>query len=324
MMKRRSIKRVARQTQPKRVSKPRWRRPVRRAPSSSSGESLFQTIVIWIVLAVLAGGLIWYLFIWAIVPKLIMNKDSRTVAVMPSDAGGVVLVAQLEPETSDSKVFIIPGDEQVQLPGEYGEYRLNAVYPLLKIENKDDRYITGTMNRVLGVFLDQEISVTGTLNDESEVLKDQIKQAFWQEFSRDKSAALDLLRMWYLLKSNAEVTKLSSVKELVKQVRNINGGTFASRDECRVAILNSTATPGLAGGLSDIVEKNGGIVIRLGQYTQEVENSQLLFDPSVPECQPALEQLKTLSPVPFEIKEDPAVQGTFRAPVVAIIGKNFE
>jgi hypothetical protein len=72
------------------------------------------------------------------------------------------------------------------------------------------------------------------------------------------------------------------------------------------------------------VEKNGGIVIRLGQYSDTLETSKLLYDPSVTECQEAIEQIKTLSPVPFEVEASANVQGEFRAPLVAIIGKNFE
>lgn len=299
---------------------PKTSKSYRRDEKSSKAQS----ILLWIVLLIGGGWLVWFILIWGMIPKLIVQPESRTVALVPSTAGGQVLIVQLEPDLKDSKVFQLNGDENVTLPGQYGEYRLSAIYPLLLIDEKDDRYFRGTMNRVFGVFLDEELIVPTVLSVDTKELSAQIQDAFWQDLLSNHHLTLDYLRTWYVLQYNNTIIPLESVRTVVDEIRSLNGGTFATRDECRVAILNSTTTSGLAGGLADIVERNGGIVIRLGQYPNALEASRLLYDPSVAECTEAIEQIKTLSPVPFEVVEDSSVQGTFRAPLVAIIGKNFE
>lgn len=304
----------------------------RKKPSISSKKSSrtntdgswWQTLLLWVILLGGGGWLAWYILVWGIVPKLLFQQESNTIAILPTVAGGDVLVAQLEPELKKSKVYQLNGEEPVKLPGQYGEYRLSAIYQLLLIDSKDERYFRGTLNRVFGVFFDREVVIPGSLATDSQYLSSQIKSAFWNELVTNKKLSTDLLKTWYVLQYNNTLVKPDSVVSLVDEIRNHNGGTFAARDECRVAILNSTTTSGLAGGLSDIVEKNGGIVIRLGQYSNVLETSQLLYDPSLPECQEAIHQIETLSPVPFEVIADPSVQGEFRAPIVAIIGKNFE
>lgn len=296
-----------------------------RSTSTSNGtQSWWQTLLLW--LGILAGGgwLIWYIIIWGIIPKVLVTTESRTLAVIPTTAGGDVVVVQLEPEFRDSKIYQLNGEESVTLPGQYGEYRLSAIYPLLLIDEKDDRYFRGTLNRVFGVFFDEELLIPGPLSSEPQQLSAQVKSAFWQDLLVEHQLTLDYLRTWYVLQYQNTTTPLESVKQLVDEIRSINGGTFATRDECRVAILNSTSTSGLAGGLADIVERNGGIVIRLGQYPEALETSRLLYDPNVADCTEAINQIKTLSPIPFEVVENANVQGTFRAPLVAIIGKNFE
>lgn len=292
--------------------------------SSTNIGSWWQTVLLWIVLLAVGGWIVWYIVLWGLGPKLLSSQESSTITILPTVAGGEVLVAQIEPELHDSTIYVLNGEETVTLPGEYGQYRLSAIYPLLLIDAKDERYFRGTLNRVFGIFLDDEILVDKALSDNKSTLETQIKDSFWQALITDKKLELDLLRIWYILHYNNTINDSLSVQSLVDEIRLQNGGTFATRDECRVAILNSTDTPGLAGGLADIVERNGGIVIRLGQYSDTLEKSTLLYDPSVADCKKAIEQIGTLSPVPFEVVEDATVQGTFRAPVVAIIGKNFE
>lgn len=272
----------------------------------------------------LGSWVTWHLVIWGIMPKLLAVRENKTVALLPTSAGGDVVVAQLEPELKESTVFLLNGEETVALPGEYGEYRLSAIYPLLLIDEKDERYFRGALNRVFGVFLDNTVLVSAPLEGSATELKAQLLSDFWFSLTSAKNPELDLLRTWYVLSYRDTIVDTLSVQALVDSIRSLNGGTFATRDECRVAILNSTTTPGLAGGLADIVERNGGIVIRLGQYSETLEKSTLLYDPAVAECQEALAQIETLSPVPFERVEDTTVQGRFRAPVVAIIGQNFE
>lgn len=292
--------------------------------SSTNTGSWLQTFLLWIVLLAVGGWIAWYILLWGVGPKLLGTSTSSTVAILPKTAGGDVLVAQIVPDLRDSTLYILNGEETVTLPGEYGQYRLSAVYPLLLIDAKDERYFRGTLNRVFGVFLDDEVLVKGPLSGTKLELQREVKDAFWDALINETELKLNLLRVWYILHYNNTVVETLSAQALVDEIRLQTGGTFAARDECRVAILNSTTTPGLAGGLADIVERNGGIVIRLGQFSDTLEKSKILYDPAIASCQEAIDQIATLSPVPFEIVEDATVQGTFRAPVVAIIGKNFE
>lgn len=296
----------------------------RTSSKTSSGSNVLQSLLVWLVLLLIGGWIVWLIVLWGVIPAVLSPKQQSTIAVLSTVAGGEVLVAQLEPELRESTVFLLDGEEQVTLPGEYGQYRLSAIYPLLLIDSKDNRYFTGTLNRVFGIFFDDTVLIDGALSSDHEVLSNQLKTAFWDHLVTQQKIELDLVRMWYVLQYKNTTETVASVSTLVDEIRSLNGGTFATRDECRVAILNSTMTSGLAGGLADIVERNGGIVIRLGQYPDRLEESTLLYDPSVAECVPAIKQIETLSPVPFEVKEDASVQSTFRAPLVAIIGENFE
>ncbi|PIR61510.1 MAG: hypothetical protein COU66_03440 [Candidatus Pacebacteria bacterium CG10_big_fil_rev_8_21_14_0_10_44_11] len=293
-------------------------------PRSVSQSNGWQGLLLWLLMIGVGGWLFWLILVWGIVPRLLAPDKNQTIAILPKSAGGVVLVAQLEPEFKDSILYQLNGEEQVELPGQYGKYKLSAIYPLLLIDSRDNRYFRGTLNRVFGVFFDDEELVSGSLSADQTELSDQIKSAFWQALVRNHEFSAQLLRTWYLVKLQSVPVKLDSITQLVDKVRSETGGTFAARDECRIAILNSTNRPGLATTLSEIVEKNGGFVVRLGQYPTPLTDSRLLYDPTVPECTAAIDQLKTLSPVPFELQEDRSVQGTFRAPVVAILGANFE
>jgi hypothetical protein len=182
----------------------------------------------------------------------------------------------------------------------------------------------GSMNRVTGVFLTQIVTSPTQLASSPKELSDQLISLFWKKALQQGKVDALLLSSWYALQYESAISTDISIDQVAARLEKETGGTFAARDECSIAILNSTDISGLAGRLSDIVENNGGVVIRLGQYSEQLENSVLLYDPAETKCKAALDQIATLSPVPFEIKEDTSVQNTFRAPIVAIIGTNFE
>lgn len=297
----------------------------KKTSSSSNASSWFQTLVVWLLIAAIGVGIAWYVVVWGVIPALLrpIFKDN-TIAIVPAEAEGSVTVIHFGDQLKKSHVFILNGDTVVDLPGEYGEYRLSAVYPLLQIEQKDQRYVIGSMNRVTGVFLNKIITTPTQLSATPKELGSQLISFFWNQALHQGKVDTMLLSSWYALQYESVVSTEVPIDQVAARLEKETGGTFAARDECSIAILNSTDISGLAGRLSDIVENNGGVVIRLGQYSELLENSVLLYDPSEIKCKAALEQIATLSPVPFEIKEDSSVQNTFRAPIVAIIGSNFE
>lgn len=299
----------------------------RRKPSSSRSTrsgNWAQAFIAWVVIAAVGIAVSWYVAVWGIGPAFLKTVlANKTIAYVPSQAEGSIVIVHFGSELKRSSAFLVDGEQKVNLPGKYGEYKLNAVYPLLQMEQKDERYLIGSMNRVTGVFLSEVVNTSEALDVDRAHDASELHQLFWDRLMNGR-VELPLLGAWYVLKNEALVTKTDSVKDVAKMLEKEMGGTFGARDECSIAILNSTNIPGLAGRLSDIVEGNGGVVIRLGQYSETLENSQILYDPTRAECSVALEQIKTLSPVPFEIQEDTTVLNAFRAPIVAIIGENFE
>lgn len=307
------------------TSKSKKRNVKRRSTTRKSDSPWLVTVIGWLLVAAVGLGIAWYLLVWGVAPAVLggLVKNS-TVAIVPSQADGNVLLIHFGNQIKSSKVFIVQGDTIVNLPGKYGEYRLTAVYPLLELEKKDQRYLIGSMNRVTGIFLDEVIKTSKTYPHDVKDIRKAVFEETKLQLKEHKKLNVALLASWYALSHESVVNQDVPLLEVSQLLKREMGGTFAARDECSIAILNSTDISGLAGRLSTIVEDNGGVVVRLGQHSEKLENSQLLYDPSVKECAAALDQIKTLSPVPFEIKEDITVQSQFRAPVVAIIGENFE
>jgi hypothetical protein len=204
----------------------------KKSKQSSNASSWLQTALLWIVLLVLGGWLIWYILVWGVGAKLLSQQNSSTIAILPTVAGGEVLIVQVEPELKDSKVFILDGEESVTLPGQYGEYRLSAIYPLLLIDAKDERYFRGTLNRVFGVFLDSEVLVDQVLPSDPKELSEQLKSDFWKQVFSGKKISLDLLKTWYILQYNNTVRQPESVKKwsmkfVLRQVELLPPGTTA-------------------------------------------------------------------------------------------------
>lgn len=214
----------------------------------------------------------------------------------------------------------IPALEEVELKGGYGTYPLKSLYPLLTLDKHDAQTIRAAYSYALDTSIDQ---VWASSTDEVFTAKSLAELSAYI-VSRDIHASLSL-------KDRIEVSQEMRKYPLERQVyvtldawRNTASSRYnADFRTCRVGVTNASGTGGLAGSVERIVNRVGGIVIRIDAQSGQHERTKIFVQPDQAACQELVRHLTVLSPENIEVIEDDAVFSRVRSELEFVIGDDL-
>ncbi|MBP7768723.1 LytR C-terminal domain-containing protein [Candidatus Woesebacteria bacterium] len=272
--------------------------------------------VILVILFILYNTVLQF-FIEHITPK--------TIVFVPNSVENLdkkITYVHLSPQIEDSYVVTLPVDEQVTLPGSYGQYRLSALYPLLTQEGKGDAFIIASYSRSLGVLIDTFYPVQHAAIASAH--SSSLVSEFFYQALHTKKFERELFILWHFLQRGVSIQSVDSIEQLQKVVaQKKNNQTITA--QCPISILNGSSRVGVATILSEIFERSGFMTIRIGSYPTIVQETTVyLATQEKNPCELIPQLLAKAFVTAPRIVHDPAMTTQYRAPVVIIIGEDVE
>ncbi len=265
---------------------------------------------IWSLMISIAGlSLVFYLLIFFLVPNL-LPVERKLLAVVTTAGGGSL---------NDPHPTIL-------MVGLNRDPRYNQAVWVSGITDLDhDPDLKAKLSHQLGMLV-SDVVVIGQAwpaDPHTVQLASIVQEEIWQQLKHEHRFSVDLLASWYLLTKGNSFSSLTDLSKLPKEFEKSWGSVLKAGDDCQIAVLNSTHITGLAGKLTDIIERNGGVVVRLKQYPSPLDRTRIYVDDSVI-CQQAVTQLQSLLIGQPEILPIGDAQNSYRAPLVIILGSDQE
>ncbi len=251
--------------------------------------------------------------------------NQQTMLLVHKDVGksaGFLLTADFSTLTLE----VVPLDTEVEVDlGDYGHYRLQAVYPLLAaVEKKPLNFVRSTYSFSLGRIIDEAWGVEQQLTSIN--TKPALSQVFFNNIWSFPGSLNEKLA-WLALVSDSHTevvfTEIETNFPLAKKVKN----TDSSMLLCTIAVINTTAVNGLAGKIDQVLDADGFSVIRTGNDSQTLAKTELIVSSdknTQTNCQQAQNKIESLLPGKAVITMDDNVTKQFRADLVLKIGEDLE
>ncbi|MDZ7587146.1 MAG: LytR C-terminal domain-containing protein [Patescibacteria group bacterium] len=284
-------------------------RPFKRSHQSLSWKRLVVGFVGFTMMLILGNGLVRGLkasqwngqrqFGW-----VIQSEDLEVMVIIPNQKKLISL--------------IIPKNTIVKVGFGFGEYRLNKVYELGKLENQAGKVLMRTVQELLGVGIDGwEAEGKSNLS-----WWDKIRLKWWEKVvvtQEEKTVLIDN-PAWQseYLTDGSLIYRVNQVwlDELVHQKIF---DQEVSREGLTVAVLNASGVDGVANNISRLIS-NFGIEVRLvGNLTEQIQTEIVIN-------RKAIEDTKTLKKVMDSLGIKVIKIGDileYRSDLVVIIGKDY-
>ncbi len=219
----------------------------------------------------------------------------------------------LDIQQENNNIVLVKIDAKVEtrLSGGYGEYTLQALYPLLKLDEKSEEEIRANFAQATMLPVGEVISFPD-LN----LLKDKSYPSLLWQLSKQVDS---LVERWCLLRFFLRIPFFNSSTVSVKEYLS---DYSQDRLRCTVAIINSTQSSGLAAYFATIYEANQYRVVRVDSDTkQALESSEIYVAQSDAACnQEAVIAARFLPH--SQIKENELLGERYRADIVIFLGED--
>jgi len=279
---------------------------------------LFITVTFVGLLIILLGS------VWVAGPRLFTLDNHKNILFISSEIDSPrsqIYLAYFFPSTQEIKVVAVESS-QVSVLGGYGDYELEKVLSLLTMERKKTNYKLAAMSWGTKTIIDSVANINPTTQLES---KKQLQQQLWQAaFNNFANPAefIELAKAFFFTKSIPS-EQISFVSDPVL-VDNLNVlDNVVLYEDCNVAVVNTTDKTGLASKISDMLEKNGAVVVRVTDQNSPYQLSTLSFNPDHGSCQLLSERLQVLFPDKITRQDHAQLQQEYRADLIIFIGKDL-
>lgn len=233
-----------------------------------------------------------------------------------------VYLLRLVPSERSATLIELDSDKKVEVLGGYGEYKLQALYPLLKLEKKKDSFIRSALSLSLETIVDEVVVIPDNsilhIEDQKNLEK-VLLDASYTKFIN--------FTQFYKLFSYYSFVREASYDNQVPQDGEFSRGTklvlkAETPESCPVAILNTTETRGLAGKIGEVFSNSGINVIRVDSDTERVEKSQIYFDDTIKGCIDLVDKTSQIIPNSL-IEANMEISQRYRAGIVVLLGQDF-
>lgn len=173
----------------------------------------------------------------------------------------------------------------------------------------------------LGSLVDHVITLPTTELSQQSALTQVIRSRLLNQKQFSWQSSLFLLKTW-LSTREIKANNFKFTPSIGQQSRfNQEAGN------CSLAVVNTTNANGLAGAMAEILEQNGGRVVRITDQDQFYQQSILSYDTARQNedhpCQDWVERLPALFISQPQIEDRPALRQKHRADLVIMLGQDL-
>lgn len=238
-----------------------------------------------------------------------------------------VVLLNLVPHVPRAEVTTFSPDQQIMLPGGYGEYPLRSVAAFLLAEDTPSSQIRGAFSYGLERTVDHLWLVdTVPTSTNQKQLNTWFKNQLWE--SANEVGALPNRLQWWLWTQplRPDQVVFEQVDDFEKWSRKQPVWLADSPlHDCPVAVINTTNISGLGSKTGRVLEKSGIAVIRITDEDQTEPNTTVIqtSEDLSDSCQFVHTKIESLLPVVADQKIESAALSRYRAPLVILIGSDM-
>ena len=189
---------------------------------------------------------------------------------------------------------------------------------LTRVEKSQLRFVASWE---LGLLVDQVIALpVAELSQQSDLIKALRAKLLKQEKFSWRSTSF-LLKTWFSTRqvkaNNFEFVASTKLQSKLNQEAN----------DCALAVVNTTSANGLAGAMAEILEQNGGRVVRITDqdqfYQQSVLSYEVMTQTQLHPCRHWIERLPALFFNQPQVEDQPTLGQKYRADLVIMLGQDL-
>jgi hypothetical protein len=285
-----------------------------------------RAVIQLVVLSSITVGLIVSAVYFLVLPQVFQIAEPTNIVIVSKDLekSEAVVFVHFAPHLKKSVLSIFNGADRVAVLGGYGQYSIQSLYTLLQLEGKDQHFVRAAFSHALGVIVDEVIVVEGLTKEDvrTKELSTLVTPLLFQQKSglswQRRVALLTTARTF----RNNETEMAQDVRpsELLRSYPLIIG---TDAQECQVAVVNTTRTPKLATGVSQLLETAGAIVVRVANNAVEQDSTVFFVKTSSTACSKVAAKASHLFPYVPEIQENSKISQQYRAELVIMVGKDL-
>jgi len=258
---------------------------------------------------------------------LISENEAKNILIISSKLdvqSDYIYIAHISEQETKNYFYSLPSQQTVIIPNGYGEYPLQSVYQLLKIDKKDDQFIKATYSELLGTTIDDVFTIDVQLNDIDE---DKFSNFFFMTSVNNlmKLKLNKVIKPLYLHYQSKDIslTKLEKPEDIqnyIEKISTIYGDVY---QYCSVAVINSSQVNGLAKKKSKIIENTGALVVRVDDSEEKQNQTKIYYGDDPVNCEPLAKKLSNIfyqkpEIIPMEKLEN-AQQ--YRSKIIVVVGE---
>lgn len=226
-----------------------------------------------------------------------------------------IVILSLQEEQPQVRLEYLPAQEEVIVPGGYGQYPLRSVAHLLQLEQRSSAEVASLLSFALGYQID-EVWLVSELPQDLTRWK-LLKLAFSPDNQRLNSSrtsswgALQFLVFAWGPWQYQEYTQLATWQ----QVDHNRDQLF----ECSVSVINTTRESGLALQVASVLERSSMKVNRVDDRSDSLAQTMILTAPEK-KCAAQIRQIKALLPVGMDSRQDAESLQRYRGELTILLG----
>ncbi|MFH2118760.1 MAG: LytR C-terminal domain-containing protein [Candidatus Paceibacterota bacterium] len=307
-------------------SKPKRQKLRSKASNSKNNVSVSRSVrkIMGLSLVILVVFLVILIFSslpWA---DIFTGQTSETVLFVTEqvEQTGAFLI-KFDFTVSQVDVYPIPSELPMEVLGGYGNYRFQAVYPLLKLEGQNISFIRSTLSLSTGILLDElwPINTDHLQLDKSARLKTFFLQNFWQNLHIPLKHKLSWLGL--VLDRRSEIIIHEPLTKLPISTLP-NSKVSSSELLCTVALVNTTSLNGLAGRIENLLENHNFRVVRTTSDDTLIETTTVISEEDLSDdCQQVFDKILKLVPGKVVQQQNSQETSHYRADLVVKLGTDL-
>lgn len=300
---------------------------VKRASSQKKSSVVlrFLKLIFFVFLAFISLILLCYFFVF---PSIINNDISIKNIVIVSDKLDVssnnIYFAHIAASEEKNIVFSIPADEEIEVPNGYGEYALQSVYQLLKIDKRDDHFIRATYSELLGISVDEIFTIDEQITnlDQKEISQLFLRNSLENLLKLKLHKVYSSFYLHYKFKNMEyhELDNKDEIKDYREDIFSVSGDVY---QYCSVAVINASQVDGLARKKADEIENTGALVVRVDDTQQTQDSAKIYFGQDPVNCESLANIISNIFYKKPDILSIDQLENAqqYRAKVVVIVGE---
>jgi hypothetical protein len=257
------------------------------------------------------------------------TKETKNIVLVSDNLdahNSVVLIAHLDKNLDKNIIVSIDGSQIVNVGSSYGEYSLNTIYQLLKIDGKSDQKIKSVFSNILNISIDEVVVGSGISKEDVEhkSFESIFGKNLVDKFGNSFDNSINLLK-FYFLADSMDIFKIDTILDLENIYYKLSTLDEKTYQNCSVSVVNTTSKNGLAQNVSEIIENTGARVMQVEGSDPLIEKTSVYYPLGKSECKQLVDRISGIFSMEIEINDinNFPLDKQFRSNVVVVIGENY-